>query len=194
MNAVRKTTLMWNFSNSKGKLSSDRLKRVCGSKRTLPRRQLEFIDVSKIDQPIHTSDEIKVGDWTIFKNVCNESNESEESENTANFILGNVLCFQYSGGKTYKQREYPSDFASTLQENNSKTIDALALWYEIDEFGIIRAFEKPRCIFVKIDNYIANLESYAISKKSVEQICISQEYLEPALKSLQNIIENNAMK
>lgn len=56
---VRKSSLMWfrksslcvSLSGYKEKLSSDRLNRVRGQKR--PRRQLEFVDLSVLNEPIH---------------------------------------------------------------------------------------------------------------------------------------------
>lgn len=62
LKTVRKSSLIWNLSDSKDKLSADRLNRVRGSKRKSSNQQLEFVDVSMIDKPLCKTSGIKVGD------------------------------------------------------------------------------------------------------------------------------------
>lgn len=99
---VRKTSLMWNLSSSKERISSDRVSRVRG-KNKKSCRQLEFVDVAAINKPLFVSEKIKIGDWCIFKNVF---------ESDTAFIIGNIISFQYaSKSKAYKDRKYTWDFA-----------------------------------------------------------------------------------
>lgn len=118
LKTVQKSSLIWNLSDSREKLSEDRLKRVRGIKKKSSNRQLEFVDVSMIDKPLNRSSGIKVGDWCLFKN--NISGDEK-------FILGNILSFQYADGKSYKTRNYEWEFAPISQEENDRKIDVLAL-------------------------------------------------------------------
>lgn len=61
---VRKSSLIWSISNSRDKLSTDRLKRVQAKKKTA--RSLEFVDVSSSVDFIFRNTEIKIGDWFFF--------------------------------------------------------------------------------------------------------------------------------
>lgn len=175
---VRKTSLMWNLSSSKDKLSSDRLSRVRGSKRKSTSRQLEFVDVSKIGQPIVESEEIKIGDWCLFKNVFDDEHSK--------FILGNVLSFQYSSGKIYKERYYSWEFASIFQEKNTRKIDVLALWHKVDVNGIITTFNQPKCVFIPIENYCASLLNDVVEKKH-DKIVISVKHIRSVINMFQRL-------
>lgn len=86
---VRKSSLMNNCSSSKDRLSSDRISHVRGSKNKSSCRQLEFVDVNSLDQPIYKSEQLKIGDWCIFKSPF------EVDEDSTNLILGNIISFQY---------------------------------------------------------------------------------------------------
>lgn len=174
---VRKSSLMWNLADSKHKLSADRLKRVRGVKKDSFNRKLEFVDVSMVDKPMYKSEGIKVGDWCLFKNTIG-GNE--------NYILGNILSFQYADGKTYKTRSYAWECASISQEENERKIDALAYWFKFDANGTISNFDQPKCIFVSIENYLATLLLDTIEKKN-EQISISDEHISSIKKLLKSL-------
>lgn len=119
---ARKSTVIWTASNSKVKLSSDRLRRVQQSKAV--RRQLEFVDVSMNEKPYYTVEEIKIGDWCILRNVL----ENIENNNSK-FILGNILSFRYIIGTSKKKRQYTYDFAPIFHEKNDRGVEVLASWF-----------------------------------------------------------------
>lgn len=169
---VRKSSLMSNLSNSKQKLSSDRLRRVRGSsnKRNACRR-LEFVDVSAIDQPIFIVNELKIGDWSVFQNVF-EKNEK-------GFMLGNILSFRYADSKTNTEKKYTSDFAPIKENSNvekPREIELLASWYQIDLTDTIPTFKFIKNTFVRMQFYVANISCVVIEKKENETICLSKKY------------------
>lgn len=174
---VRKTGLIWNLTSSKRKLSADRLTRVRGMKKICC-RQIEFVDASIIDQPISKLHEIKIGDWCVF--------EYSLEENQTQFILGNIISFQYSESNTFKEREYRWDFAPILQQDNSRNIGALSSWYKIDENGIIYPFKSAICTFIKTDYYIATLNFHTIERLD-GGLLIKKEFL----TSIQRFIAEN---
>lgn len=174
LKTVRKSSLMWNMTDSKQKLSADRLGRVRGTKRKSTNRQLEFVDVSMVDKPLYKSDGIKVGDWCLFKNtIC--GNEK--------YILGNILSFQYADGKTHKTRYYAWEYVSISQDESARKLDALALWIKLDLNGIISTFNEPKCTFICIENYCASLSQDAIEKKN-QQILFSEKHISSIEKLL----------
>lgn len=167
LKTVRVSSLIWNLTDSKHKLSADRINRVRGTKRKSSNRQLEFVDVNMVDRPLYKSEGIKVGDWCLFKNIISGKEK---------YIFGNILSFQYADGTTQKTRYYAWEFASIFQEETARKIDALALWFKLDVNGTISTFNKPRCTFVSIENYCASLSLEAIEKKD-EQISISDKHI-----------------
>lgn len=89
---LRKSTLIWSLSNSRNKLSSDRMRRV----QSRPaRRQLEFVDISLGTQLVNRNSEIKIGDWCLFRNVF---------EGDYAWLLGNIISFRYMNAKTKKTK------------------------------------------------------------------------------------------
>lgn len=165
MGVARKSTVIWAASNSKEKLSSDRLRRVQKNRTT--RRQLEFVDVSMIEKPIYTVDEIKIGDWCLFR---------DEAENDK-FILGNILSFRYMNAKTKKEKQYTYDFAPIFHAENVRGVEVLASWFTMELNGMQQTFEFINCAFINIRRYVASILSNAIQKDTNENICLSQKYL-----------------
>lgn len=151
---VRKSSLMWNLSGCKNKLSSDRLRRVRGSSnKKTPYRQLEFVDVSMINQPMCKATDIQIGDWCIFRNVF------DANKNT--LLLGNILSFKYVHGKTNKQKKYSWDFAKV--SGNSREIETLASWYQINMENI--TFDYTKITYIHLQHYVATLSSDVIQKQ-----------------------------
>lgn len=167
---VRKSSLIWNMSTNKERVSSDRLKRVRGTKRKSC-HQLEFVDVSAILEPLHAAEKIKIGDWCIFTNVFDETPDT--------FILGNIISFQYAAkSKAYKDRKYTWDFASVSpNENDPKKMDVLSFWYRISANASIELFKLPKCTFVSMDDYLATLLNNVIQKNINGSIYVSQKHL-----------------
>lgn len=172
---VRKSTLLWSLSNSRNKLSSDRLRRVQARNKTA-RRQLEFIDVSFDTQLVNRNSDIKIGDWCLFQNIFEEDNSA--------WLLGNILSFRYMNAKTKKEKKYSWDFVSVAREDNSRGIEVLASWQKVDIYGI---FQNVICSFISIDNYVASISGEAVEKYKNETICFPQKYLGAIQDALQNL-------
>lgn len=100
--------------------------------------------------------------------------------------MGNILSFQYADGKTYKTRYYSWEFASIPQDENDREIDVLALWFKLDENGIISMFDQPKCTFVSLGNYCVSLLLAAIEKKN-EQILISEKHISSMKELLKTV-------
>lgn len=160
---VRKSKVMWALAKSNDKLSSDRLKRV--QKRKSARRQLEFVDVSMKDKLVYKVNEIKVGDWCIFRTTHQNMN--------AKYVLGNVLSFRYINGKTNKEKQYSLDFAPVAHENNLRGVEVLASWYNLDINA--RVTSHAECFFFNIEQYVVNLIDIAIEKCENGLIFLSEK-------------------
>lgn len=175
---VRKTSLMWNLSSSKEKISSDRVQRVRGSKKSC--RQLVFVDVAAVGVPLCKTAKIKIGDWCVFKNVFDEDLDT--------FILGNIISFQYvTKSKAYKDRKYNWDFAPPNdREKDSRKIEVLSSWYKMDINGIIYSFDLPKCTFISMDHYFATFLYHVIDKDNTGKICLSEKHL----TSIQNLLKD----
>lgn len=136
-----------------------------------PRRQLEFVDVSVTNQPVYQVNEIKIGDWCVFKNV------SEKNENR--FLLGNIISFRYVDGKTRKDKIYCYDFAPVKlnsEKKKSREIETLASWYEMKLDGETPTFKHVQNSFIHMQFYVANLSIELIEKSQSETIGLSKKY------------------
>lgn len=187
---VRKSSMMWSLSDSKQKVSSDRISRTRqNSKKKTANRQLEFVDVSTVNQPIYSTEEIKVGDWCIFQNVFKEG---------SGFLLGNILSFNYVSGETIKEKKYTWDFASvgkarshnknssTRNPNQNKEVEILASWYEVELRATSANFKFSRNTVINMQHYVANLRYDVIERSNNNTICLSKEYS----KSIMNLLPN----
>lgn len=180
---VRKSSLMWLFSDSKERLSSDRLRRVQGaSKGKNVRRKLEFIDADAVNNCIRQSDEICIGDWCILREQLGDIQNPEYR-----LLLGLVISFQYIQGKTEKEKQYLFDFVSTDVEKKSRGIEVLARWYEIHENGKINTLKEDNCSFMNIKLYVGTMATTAINKDGDEHICISKNVFNIVEKELENL-------
>lgn len=172
---IRKSSLIWTLSNSKEKLSSDRLRRVRGHKK--PYRQLEFIDISVLNQLVYKANEIKIGDWCVFQNVF-ETNEN-------GFVLGNILSFRYVAGKTNADKKYSWDFASVQQNSDKKEVEMLAPWYQMN-LHTTPTLKHIRNTYIHMQYYVANLSSDVIEKNPNSTICLSKKNS----KFIKNLLPN----
>lgn len=148
---VRKSSLIWLLSNSnKEKLSNDRLQRVQNNPRN-DYRQLN--SKSKIpsfvtERLLYISDEICLGEWVFFNDPV-QPKRSKKSDKIENYIVGAVMGFSYSNGKTAIERQYSLDFASVSKEN----IQVMATWYHLQssgEFAIMKKKQQLLCSNAKL--------------------------------------------
>lgn len=161
---IAKSSYIWLLSDSKKKISTDRLKRVqdCSERvdRISARRRLEFVDVSPTNQIILKSCQIKVGDWCIFREV----NDATE------YLLGCILSFRYINGKTKKSKQYSLDFAPVEHASDSRGVEVLAIWHEIAEDSTILSKRKKFDSFLNINRYIATVSDNLIKQNDDGEI------------------------
>lgn len=190
---VRKSSLMWTLSNSIGKLSSDRLKRVRGtSNKRAPNRQLEFVDISLWNQPCYKATEIKIGDWCVFQNMF--------EKNTTEFLVGNIVSFRYIGGRTNTEKIYKYDYAlvgnncsqnqktsnDQISLTKEKEIEVLASWYAIEMKDANQTLTFVKNSFIHSKYYIANLSRDVIEKQNNKIFSLSKNYF----KAIMNLLPN----
>lgn len=94
------------LTQSKDRLSNDRLRRVQGGSNANACRRLDFAEKNKS----HTidmlrNDQIRIGDWCLFEWL------TEAAETV--FLLGSVLGFQYIKGKTAREKKLHVGFCSS---------------------------------------------------------------------------------
>lgn len=179
---IRKSSLIGVLTESKAKLSSDRLKRVRGvsQQRTVSRR-LEFVDVSPKAQVIFIKEEIGIGDWCVF--------QKPHGTSITEFLIGNILSFKYESGKTKKDAEYVLDFAPIVRDSDSRQLSVFAQWYCLDEKGNIDHYDGPNCFYLKISQYVITLSCIAIEKIS-DKISLAQKHLDLIRPELAWFIQN----
>lgn len=96
---ILKSTLVWLLTETKGKLSSDKLKRVqemTSNSNTKRRRLISNLSNEHKEIELIKSDELSIGDWCFFK-YNPDSNECEEpsDQNIMQYcVLGNILGFK----------------------------------------------------------------------------------------------------
>lgn len=177
---IRKKTLMWSLSDCKEKLSSDRLWRVRGPKKKTPYRQLEFVDVCMTQQHVFKANDIKIGDWCVFRDVV----EGTEDR----LVLGNILSFRYIDGKTNKDKKYTWDFAAVTIGQNSRKVEVLASWHQIELINATPSINQPKHTFIQMQNYIASLSNDVIEKCNNGTTGLSKKYSKSVLNVLKNFL------
>lgn len=100
---IRKSTFLWMLSESKGKLSSDRLKRVQeGKEEKSKRRRIDVATSSGFDSStlvseirLNKSKEIEIGDWCFFKRPVLSVEHLSKQNIFENCVLGCIIAFKY---------------------------------------------------------------------------------------------------
>lgn len=153
---IRKSSLIWSLSVSKDKLSSDRLRRVRhSSNKKKSNRQLEFIDASIVNQPIFKGNELKIGDWCIFKG---------NDDGNFTYSIGSILSIRYVDGRTNTEKKYSWDFAPTTSNENGRELEILASWYKMEINESTPTFSHTKKVFINMRCYIATLSHDLIVK------------------------------
>lgn len=168
---IKKSAIVWLLSESKGKLSSDRLKRVQARKEDEsngPKRVYKppsFSNNIKMGNLSKLS-EIKVGDWCIFKTRC----ENLSEDPSADLIIGNILAFKYSTGDTEKKRQYSLDVAPVKSNiENPRGISVLGLWYSLKKDFTLENLPHPS-FFINIDKYVATVNAPEIDSANKKKV------------------------
>lgn len=165
-NTIKKSAIVWLLSESRGNLSSDRLKRVQARKEDEsngPKRIYIPPTIStkrKIGDLFELS-EIKVGEWCIFFNG---------EPKYQNLIVGNILCFKYLTGDTEKQRQYSLDIAPIkTNSKNPRGLLVLGLWHSLNADFTLQLIARPS-FFVNINNYVASINTPEIDSNKTKKI------------------------
>lgn len=155
MKTVPKSFVVWMLSDSKEKMSNDRLQRVrnkSACQATTFQRVQSAPDLSTLGDShiVSISNEISLGKWCIFKKSSKRC-----ANNFNNCILGAILCFQYKEGKNQKQKQYTLDSVSVGSEN----VQTLATWYRVDSKGALIPCDSENSFFIDINCYIATIDN-----------------------------------
>lgn len=180
--SIRKSTLVWLLTETKSKLSSDRLKRVQEAKNDDSKRRKHTgkgIEEFK-ETIILKSHEVEIGDWCFFKYTpSNFSIASLTEQNIMeNGIIGVVIAFRYNLEKDTrpkpKLKKYLSDFASVAPEQRieNENVQVLATWYVCNNEGILCPVRDNNHFYININNYVATMENLIVEGKNNSQKCL----------------------
>lgn len=174
---IRKSTFIWMHCEEKDKLSSDRLKRVQGSARSLigsdAKRRKTLGKTSSLGDSEHSLDEggpssepnlvksveIMIGDWVIFdlRNETISSDLEDEIAKQNGHLIGLIIGFRYID-KNNRSLQYKADFVPLLsQDQGQKKIMALAIWYSCNENGLLNQI--PGNLSFGIESYKCTMKS-----------------------------------
>lgn len=186
---VRKSTLVWLLSESKDKLSNDRLSRVQGFKKVSScKRRLNF-KKPNTNVNLTKNDQIQIGDYCIF---CNKENNKDHHQ-IHELVIGAVLGFKYIKGRTDKEKGYSWDFApvkTDLPEKSKRGINVLASWYHFDCSGNLQPINGMNCFHISIENYVATLQNISFDKTN-SALSLSETYLQSIHTKLASLINSN---
>lgn len=147
---------------SKVKLSSDRIRRVRhSSNKKKSNCQLEFIDASIVNLPIFKGNELKMGDWCIFR-----SNE----DGNFTYSIGSILSIRYVDGRTNTERKYSWDFAPTTLKENERELEILASWYKMEINESTPTFCYAKKMFINMRCYY-NIYIVTLSHDLIVKTC-----------------------
>lgn len=178
---VLKSSLLFLLTESKDKLSKERLQRVRGAdgssitpnsrKRKLSSQYCSPLyspSKKKHLQEFYTSNELQIGQWCFFNHeppetLAETNNTIVEKSNIGRIVVGAVLGFKYRSGKNEKEKQYSLDFApvhftSDCGNTEARGINVLAKWYRIDSELFLWPI-KIGNFYIDINNYIGTLSN-----------------------------------
>lgn len=150
-------------------MSSDRLKRVQDSSQSMdsqrPSKRVKLSSGVRLqnDQTICKREEISIGEWCLFALDFDDGSFTEVAEQNVinNTIIGIVLAFQYSDGKTDKQKQHRRDSALTSQND----ISVLSNWHMINSEGNLTSLKHSNSFYVPMNKYLATVDN---SKSNIQ--------------------------
>lgn len=168
---VLKSSIVWLLTESKKKLSNDRLRRVQSSNPPTKKRaelnDLQDQSSKRAKLNIYNADNVHIGDWCLFfqENVIDQ-NTQQYIRNIENVIIGSLLGFRKADAKNEKDSAYLLDSAPTsLVEETSQSHRLLvnAVWFTIDNQKLVPT-KLYNSFHVDMINYIANIHHSMIKK------------------------------
>lgn len=126
------------------------------------------MDVTSSEKFVKRNAEIKIGDWCIFRVKAKRGSCEDDS----NFVVGNILSFRYMNAKSKTDKIYSWDFCSVSHKENSRGVEVLAAWHNVNENNLIHHVTS----FMNIESYIANVSCELIEKNVNGNIYLSQTY------------------
>lgn len=166
---VRKSTFVWMLSESKGKLSSDRLKRVQGSssdsepKRKKPKSNY---NVPYEGQILFKFNDLEIGNWGMFEVSSSEDGcEDEDSDQLLKkFLFGVILGFKTIGEKgqpkQYKWSHAPTPISKSFKTN----VQVLGDWYTCNQSGELTPVPNKKKRSIHMNSYIATMKAPVTTK------------------------------
>lgn len=161
---IWKSTLCWLLSSSDFKLSSDRLLRVKSPGVQSHRCNLTNENVSLLPS---VEDEIFVGNYCAF---------TEEADNS--LVIGRVLGFSYSTGKSWHDQQYSKLSVQVLPPSRgARGIDCLCIWYRLLKNKRLEIIPMDNHGFYSISNYICTVPRPTIVNDHLVLACSTRQIL-----------------
>lgn len=100
-------------------------------------------------------------------------------------VIGSILGFKYSLGKTEKDKQYRLDSAIVTENPKIKNVNVLAMWYRVNKSGILYQVKGKPHFYIDSHNYIGDIKSNLVIK-NVDKKCIEIDikYLEEKLQKI----------
>lgn len=191
---VRKSSALWALTNSKSKLSNDRLKRV--QQDAIERASGKLNKIEQVNSNVSPEvlvsrqEMLNIGDWSYF--VHGKSKKYTQSLNE--LYVGQVLGFKYIIGKTAKEKQYSRNNAPVNPNIASKLrrgIEVQATWYKYNENGSLLPIDSTaKHFFINIENYIGTtktIEQTAHGKFQVKMVSTKLIYFNQQLLNLLSV-------
>lgn len=163
---MRKSTFIWKLEKNHGKLSSDRLRRVQGTKspkRKRKRTSKFFMNIGDLgqEQLLFEDTYMEVGEWAIFKINYEDTINSGNSNQflTSNCLVGIILGFKDFGEKG-QMIQYRFKHAKTpINTEFDTNLQVLSAWHICDPNGSLTPVENKKKIKIHMQNYVATIKT-----------------------------------
>lgn len=188
---VRKSTYVWLLSESKDKLSADRLRRVQVNSDIIEnkskKRKPNISGASQYNQYLFKAKELEIGEWAVFDVKDKSFEEILKNTNLSdlnfmeNFWFGFVVGFSLNTvsktGQMKHKRQYKKKYVETdvttmdskssneKNENDDKVlIRILCVWYTCDQSGSFHLVPGKDHKPIYIKNYVGTLKKPTIKR------------------------------
>lgn len=110
------------------------------------------------------NNEIFIGDWCVFYSNTHENSDEENFK----VLIGLVLGFSYTDGKTFKEREYSKLYAPVTSDvalGTRKVIGMSCATYTYTVSGKLISVPGDKHEFIDVESYIGTIQTPAYTSK-----------------------------
>lgn len=174
---IKKSELVWQLNGGTRKISSDRLVRVQAKSNDV---NSGTPNITRGNEKVYVSNEIKLGDWCIFKNCEDDA-----------IYIGLIHAFKYTNRTVVKEKSYKFDSINLLEKPFIvKELEVLSTWYLINDQGALTPARVENHYFISMERYVGTVSVHPSIDPDTRRLFFNKTDFEAIKSDLLKIIEH----